>query len=374
MSQYVSKDRIKKMMYYIGIMSGTSMDGIDVALVDVDHNHLVNGQTFSFSKETHEILNELVSKSCIDIQKLAKLNRVLAFDYSKATQKIIDSSSISLSSIQAIGCHGQTVSHHTDETSTYTLQLGCPNTIASLTGLKVVADFRSRDIAYGGQGAPLAPLYHARLFSGHKETIAIVNVGGIANISFVSNGEALKGYDVGPGNCLLDFWIQKHLNEPFDEYGAWSKKGKVHQDLLDKLLNDNYLKGNGPKSIGKEYYTQGWLKQFNLERIPAEDVQATFLSYTCEAILKAVEKYPETISQVVICGGGAYNKAMLEKLQCLLSPKKVVTTRSIDVDPGYVEAMMIAWLASCHVNNELVDLRCITGSKKPILPGNIYLP
>ena len=355
-------------------MSGTSMDGIDVAMVDVDNNHLVKGLTASFSDASREILNELAVQSSIEIQKLAKLNRLLAFDFVKATQKIIDSTSVSYSSIQAIGCHGQTISHHTEGTLTYSLQLGCPNTIASSTGLKVVSDFRSRDIAYGGHGAPLAPLYHAKLFAEDTQTTAIVNIGGIANISFVSNGKALQGYDVGPGNCLLDLWIQKHLNKPYDEQGCWSQKGNVHQGLLDKWLSDDYLSLNAPKSLGKEYYTQGWLEQFNMELIPPEDIQATFLSYTCETISNAIEMYPGTVSQVFVCGGGAYNKAMLEKLQSLLSPKTVKTTMSIDVDPGYVEAMMMAWLASCHLNNKLVDLRNITGSEKPVLPGNLYLP
>tara|TARA_Y100000588_G_C14230100_1_gene914875 strand:- start:78 stop:1145 length:1068 start_codon:yes stop_codon:yes gene_type:complete len=355
-------------------MSGTSMDGVDVALVDVKNNQLLDGKSHSLGQFTAELLDKISSNAFITLGEIAKLNRLIAFDFVNALKDLLNDCEKKGIQIEAIGSHGQTVAHGHENNLTYTMQLGCPNTIASLTGIPVVADFRSRDIAYGGQGAPLAPLYHAKLMSALDGVVAVVNIGGIANISFVSQGIALKGYDVGPGNCLLDYWVKKHRQKPYDDKGLWAKQGFVRTALLEQLLNDEFLKLIGPKSLGKEYYLQGFLDSFRLDDYPAVDVQATFLAYTCEAIALAVKKFPKKVDKLIICGGGALNLAILETIKRILPNCEVMSTDEMGLDPAFVEAMMIAWLASMHIHHEKVDLKDITGAKRSLILGNLYMP
>jgi anhydro-N-acetylmuramic acid kinase len=300
------------------------------------------------------------------------LNALIGRDFAQAANEVLHEAALNAKDICAIGSHGQTVCHNTESSIPYTLQLGCGHTISSLTGITVIADFRTRDLVNGGQGAPFAPLYHQELFSKQFSNVALVNIGGIANITFINAKHPTRGWDVGPGNCLMDAWISKLQGKQFDANGAWAQQGTVIQPLLDALLADPFIRLAAPKSIGKEYFSLPWLESHLQHTYKAVDVQKTLMAFTAHPIADAMADTYKVVNELFLCGGGTHNLALKQMIQDLLPEVAVKSVAEVGISPDYLEAMLFAWLAAQTVNQQSVDLRAITGSKKPAILGAIY--
>lgn len=357
------------MALYIGLMSGTSMDGIDAALVEIPSNRLIYGITKKYSDAVKKQLEHLIAERTINLASFCQLNTLVGREFAAAVLELLHAAQVTAESIEAIGSHGQTVCHDAYSPIPYTLQLGCPHTISSLTGINVVADFRTRDIVNGGQGAPFAPLYHQELFSNQNTDLALVNVGGIANVTLIRPDQETCGWDVGPGNCLMDAWIYQHQGICFDANGDWARQGVLIQSLLDNLLADSFFKKAAPKSIGKEYFSLSWLKPHLRTHYKAVDVQATLLALTAYPIAEALVP---SVKQLYLCGGGAHNTRLLHTLSSLLPEVRVNSISDAGLSADYLEAMMFAWFAAQTVRLNPLDLRTITGSKKTAILGALY--
>lgn len=357
------------MTLYLGLMSGTSMDGVDAALIDLPEQKLIGGLTKAYSSEVQQRLRRLLEQQSTSLDEFCVLNALIAEDFAQAALDLLQQTAVDKSAIKAIGSHGQTICHNTTAIRPYTLQIGCPHRISSLTGITVVADFRTRDLVNGGQGAPFAPLYHQQLFAKRNETIAVVNIGGIANISVLTSLSEVRGWDLGPGNCLLDAWVYKHLQQTFDKDGAWAAQGKVIPTLLERLLSDAFLNLKPPKSIGKEYYSLSWLEHFISKDYQPVDVQATLVDYTAFCIANSINNETKVL---YLCGGGAHNKELHKRLAAILPGVSVQSSASVGIHPDYLEAMMFAWLASKTMALEPLDLASITGSNKQEILGAVY--
>jgi anhydro-N-acetylmuramic acid kinase len=354
-------------------MSGTSMDGIDVALVDLPSNKLVSGIIKKYSAEVQQKIQQVSEGKDFSLAEICQLNTLIGREFAGAVFQLLEEAKIPAEQIQAIGSHGQTVCHDAYATIPYTLQLGCGHTIATLTNITVVADFRTRDLVNGGQGAPFAPIYHQQLFAKPDQQVAVVNIGGIANITVLDPNAKILGWDLGPGNCLMDAWIKKQLGKSYDEAGEWAKKGKVIEPLLRDLLSDPFVCLEPPKSIGKEYYSLAWLANYLIPDYQAVDVQATLLAFTAHCIANSILSLQlSTMKQLYLCGGGSHNRHLITTLSHLLPEVTVLSTESIDINPDYLEAMMFAWLASQTINQKPIALSSITGSKSPQILGAIY--
>lgn len=360
------------MTLFIGLMSGTSMDGIDAALVDVAKNTLLYGITKKYSDEVRTRIDTLLSGSDLSLASICQLNTLIGREFAYAVNELLQKATLSAGDICAIGSHGQTVCHNTNCSIPYTLQLGCAHTISALTGITVVADFRTRDLVLGGQGAPFAPLYHQRLFSEEESPIAVVNIGGIANITFINADKPVKGWDIGPGNCLMDAWIMKHQGKFYDADGDWARQGEIIKPLLEALMSDSFIRSSTPKSIGKEYFSLLWLERHLKEEYQSVDIQKTLLALTAETIANTVLNEPNHVKKMYLCGGGAHNLALLHMLIQLLPEISVKSIAEVDISPDYLEAMMFAWLAEQTINRIPLDLSMITGSRQPAILGAIY--
>lgn len=348
------------------------MDGIDTAIVDIPSNKLICGITKKYSEEVMNRLAKLLDGSDLSLAAICQLNTLIGRDFAQAVNEVLYEAALSAEDISAIGSHGQTVCHNTESSIPYTLQLGCGHTISSLTGITVIADFRTRDLVNGGQGAPFAPLYHQELFSKQFSNVALVNIGGISNITFINAEQPTRGWDVGPGNCLMDAWIAKHQGESFDANGAWAQQGIVIQPLLDALLADSFIQLAAPKSIGKEYFSLSWLELYLKQAYKAVDVQKTLLAFTAYPIADAIRNGPKEVNDLFLCGGGTHNLALKQMIQELLPQIAVKSVAEVGISPDYLEAMLFAWLAAQTVNQHPLDLGAITGSKKPAILGAIH--
>ncbi len=355
--------------FYIGLMSGTSLDGVDVALCQVDQEGCYLRSSYFLSidpllkEEILRVINEKVS-----LKELGALDVRLALFFAKAVNEFLLKEGFSSSDINAIGSHGQTLWHEPHGEMPFSMQLGNPSVLAVETGIDVVADFRSKDVALGGQGAPLAPVFHKALFS-HIPKCAIVNIGGMANISILEPD--LIGYDSGCGNVLMDMWISEVKGENFDRDGLWASSGRVHQALFSKLLEDHYFKLNYPKSTGREYFNKSFLRKYleQFDKIAGEDIQATLLALTAHSIANEIKKFD--IKKVLVCGGGAKNIYLMKRLKALI-PAEVDTTDSMGVCSDNMEAMIFAWLAYKRLQNDKIELKTVTGAKKNTILGGIY--
>lgn len=360
------------MRLFIGLMSGTSMDGIDAALVDVETNTLLGGLTRPYGEETNAFLAAVLREEQVGFSAFSQLNTLLGREFANAAMALLKTMDVSSKEVLAIGSHGQTICHDAMASIPYTVQLGCPHTIAELTGLPVVADFRTRDLIIGGQGAPFAPMYHQALFKTADDPLAIVNIGGIANVTYLAKDKPVSGYDVGPGNCLMDAWALRHLGHPYDNEGAWAATGRVIPSLLTTLLADPYFKRPVPKSIGKAYFSDAWLSKALQITYAPEDVQATLLALTATTIAEAVLAYPERPKRLALCGGGVHNSVLCTSLIEALPTIEVNTTKAHGIDPDFMEAMMMAWLADKAWSHTPLDFRKITHAKKQAIYGVIY--
>ena len=359
------------MRLLIGLMSGTSMDGIDAALVDVDTNRLISGITRPYSDKAKQFLQAVLADERAGPIAINQLNTILGQEFGLSALELIDKSNTDPKKILAIGSHGQTICHDAAAEIPYTVQLGCPHTIAELTGITVVADFRTRDVVIGGQGAPFAPIYHKTVFAKESMPLAVVNIGGISNVTFLQ-GKEVSGYDVGPGNCLMDRWVQQHLGLAYDAGGVWAATGQVIEPLLISLLTDPYFQLPAPKSLGKEYFSSDWLEKYLGAGFPPHDVQATLLAFTANTIADAIRQSPMQPQRVAICGGGVHNTKLLQTLAQQLPELQVESTAAWGVDPDFMEAMMFAWLADQALKRNLLDLTGITGARRSAILGAIY--
>lgn len=360
------------MSIYLGLMSGTSMDGIDAALIDVATHRLLGGLTKPYSAEAYDHIQALVTAETVKLPQVWQLHMLLGQQFGAAANDLMLQCGVDSNAVTAIGSHGQTILHDVTAASPYTIQLACPHTIAEATGLTVVADFRTRDVVLGGQGAPFAPLYHQAVFGQDKVSLAVVNIGGIANITFLPHQASTYGYDLGPGNCLMDAWIRQQLDQPYDHDGAYAAQGTVIPELLQALLSDAYFQLPYPKSICKSYFSPAWLQRVLRPNYAPQDVQATLLALTAQTIMQAVTTSLIPIQRLALCGGGAHNQALRTQLRKLLPNVDVLSTQDLGIDPDFLEAMMFAWLAHQTLSSTHLDLTHITGASKPAILGAIY--
>lgn len=356
----------------LGMMSGTSMDGMDLAVIDVNTQALVASETLAYSNNLSKKLQKVMAGKAFDAQYFAQLHREVGLEFAYSAQQLLKRLPGNLQQqVKVVGFHGQTICHDTTNVLPYTWQIGCPYAIRELCQLPVVFDFRSKNIAQGGQGAPLAPLYHQQLFPKH-DALAVVNIGGISNLSLLQQDCPPLGFDLGPGNCLLDAWICANLQLPFDADGHWAASGKINQDLLLQLLQDDFVNQSYPKSVGKEYYSLSWLQaQIGRYSLPAVDVQATLTAFTAAAIAQQVKARLPSHHPVLICGGGAKNHYLLQLLQQRLPHHPVQTTTELGFAADYIEAMMIAWLAWTRIEGIRHHLGLIMGGQDDELLGII---
>ena len=359
----------------VGLMSGTSLDGVDAVLARfppdaspqlLDHQHTPWPPTLIQrlrGVSGHTALAEALS-----------LDAELAHHYARAVDRLLAEHPCTAESVDAIGLHGQTVWHAPDADPPVTCQLGDPSRLAQATGIAVVADFRQGDLAMGGQGAPLAPLFHAALFS-RSVPRAVLNLGGIANLTLLDAGGAiLGGHDCGPANTLMDAWTRRHRNQPYDAAGAWAASATPNPELLEKLLADPYFQRPPPKSTGPERFNLDWLESHGIHFLDRASVQATLAELTVESVARSLHTAPLAVDDLVVCGGGAANRHLLKRLGERLEPLPVVTSDALGYPAESIEALGFAWLADAAMAGRTLSLERITGARKPARLGGIYPP
>lgn len=360
---------------YIGVMSGTSLDGVDVVLAAIDEHTVA--QQASHCHPMPAALKRDILDICqgqtLTLSALGKLDNRLGRLFAEAVQTLLDQTELNPKDIMAIGCHGQTVWHEPVGDAPCTLQIGDNNQIAALTGITTVGDFRRRDIALGGQGAPLVPGFHYALLTHPIERRVVLNIGGIANISLLAPGVPVRGYDTGPGNMLLDAWIWRRLGQPYDKDAHWAATGHVDMPLLRRMLADPYFAQLAPKSTGREYFNLGWLEKqlIGLPPIAPQDVQATLVELTAVSIADQV-LLTGGCERLLVCGGGARNPQIMARLSALLPGIEVNTTDECGVSSDDMEALAFAWLAARTLSGLPGNLPSVTGARQATILGAIY--
>ncbi len=366
---------------YIGLMSGTSMDGVDAALVDLKDGHpkiratlgkempaAIREQLVGFIEQPHKI----------DLDELGSLDTALGVVFADAAIALLDEVGVPAKKIAAIGSHGQTVRHRPEGEYPFTLQIGDPNVIATRTRICTVADFRRRDVALGGQGAPLTPLFHESVFADPQENRIVLNIGGIANITTLLPDKPVTGFDTGPGNTLMDAWVRRSLGQRCDINGAWAAGGNVVENLLERFLSEPYFSYRPPKSTGTEMFNVNWILAAveELDDTPSEqDVQATLCELTVRTIadhVEAIEVGRDRTRRLIVCGGGLHNKALMQRLAELLSDWSVDSTSDYGVDPDWVEAVAFAWPAQRTLRGLPGNYPSVTGAAESVVLGAVY--
>jgi anhydro-N-acetylmuramic acid kinase len=362
---------------FIGVMSGSSLDGIDVALTEIDKRECKVLATHfqAYSSETKQSLLSLHFRSENELEKSALMANHLACLYAEAINALLTKCNLNPHQIIAIGCHGQTIRHQPklNDSIGYTIQLGNHALLSELTNITVVGDFRSRDIAAGGQGAPLVPAFHSAIFSSADKNRAIVNIGGIANITYLAKTGEVIGFDSGPGNMLLDHWVKLTLGQAYDADGKWAATGTTHDGLLKSMLSDPYFTLPPPKSTGRDLLNETWLMRHlaNVSCKP-EDVARTLVTLTSHTICLAIQQHCPHVDEVYLCGGGAHNQLLSNTLQASLDTIPLLTTDILGVDVDWVEAAAFAWLANQTINNVASNLPAVTGASGLRVLGAIY--
>jgi anhydro-N-acetylmuramic acid kinase len=389
---------------YIGLMSGTSLDGVDAVLVDfanedtqkasstglqtpthkappVNANSSLNLEVLAhvalpFAQEFKQTLLALNAPAENEIHRSALAANALTGIYAQAVQLLLDATQLKAPQIRAIGAHGQTVRHQpgAHDGIGYTTQLNNPSLLAERTGIAVVADFRSRDIAAGGQGAPLVPVFHQGVFAQPNETVGVLNIGGIANLSVLHAHGDVIGFDCGPGNALMDHWCMHHLGLAFDDGGQWARSGQVHAPLLDALMAEPFLQQPPPKSTGRDLFHAHWLASHlgKIQGISSVDVQATLTEFTALACANDILRHAHSAKELIVCGGGALNGFLMERLQAALPNCKVLSSTDRGMPPLQVEATAFAWLARQTVLGLAGNAPKVTGAKGARILGGIF--
>jgi len=367
---------------YIGLMSGTSLDAIDAVLVDFSADEMKLLQTCSYPLD--ESLREAVRNVAgdpggTDARRLAILDHDFGQAFALAVNALIEQSDVNRASIEAIGSPGQTLLHSPDSRPPFSLQAGDPNVIAAQTGIRTVADFRRADMAAGGQGAPLVPAFHAGFFRDEGRDRAVLNIGGIANLTLLPADDTrpVAGFDTGPGNCLLDVWASRHLRTPMDTNGAWAASGRIDDRLLESMRAEPFFTRAPPKSTGREYFNPGWLEG-HIARQPGPpapvDVQATLGALTATTVADALHAHAADYRQLLVCGGGVHNEELMRLLRGGLPGWNTASTVDYGLDPDWVEATAFAWLARRAIHGLPGNLPEATGAKCPAVLGGIYAP
>jgi len=355
---------------FIGVMSGTSLDGIDISLCEIDSSKcaIIHSHEYHFSSEIKdEILAIIVGTTALN--EVGTLNTKLGLLFAKSINNFLKQFDINPKTIAAIGLHGQTLWHKPNSEYPFSMQLGCPNIVSAKTGIQTVSDFRSMDIANGGQGAPFAPAFHEFVFSSLDTKTAVLNIGGMANITLLD--ETLKGWDIGAGNVLLDSWVRTCKDLAYDRDGEFAKSGNINEDLLDSFLSDAYFAKVPPKSTGREYFNDTWIANHlpMFQSIKDEDIQRTLLELTAQSIVNDISK--ANIELLIVCGGGAKNTFLMQRLE-ELSSCEVKVSDKLGVSSDFMESMAFAWLAYMRVNKIQVNLSSVTGARKNSILGGIY--
>ena len=358
-------------------MSGTSLDGVDAALTEFKQvpgqaleSKVIKTYTLPFSAELREELLSLHEIGHNEIHRTALAGNQLARLYAQAVNGLLAEANIGPTQISAIGCHGQTIRHRPE--LGYTIQIGNAALLAELTGITIVSDFRSRDIAANGQGAPLVPAFHQAVFGHPNINRTIINIGGIANLSILNNGQEIIGFDSGPGNMLMDAWAEMHTGQRYDEAGNWAMTGQVIDPLLSALLAHEFFTLPPPKSTGRDLFNIEWLKAHLKPHDLPQNVQRTLLAFTAKSIADAVQKHAPNTDEIYLCGGGAFNQALIQHLRLLLHPVKIEATDILGINVSAVEAAAFAWLARQALLKAPGNLPCVTGADGLRILGAIY--
>lgn len=363
---------------YIGIMSGTSLDGVDLALVDFDYSppKIVASDFTPMPENLRQKLTALLDSGETSLQNLGEIDHQLGWLYADSVNHFLTKQSLSSEQIQAIGCHGQTIWHSPTSTFPFTMQIGDMNLVAAKTRITTIADFRRKDMAMGGQGAPLVPAFHQSIFADKNRFTVVLNIGGISNVSVLSPNRPLIGYDVGAGNTLMDSWIEQHQNKRYDKNGDWARSGQVSNELLAHLLDEPFFQQPAPKSTGRELFNLTWLNK-KLEKHTAllpQDIQRTLLEFTAVSITDELHTLntQHLPCLLLVCGGGAHNTLLMERLHALLPSWQVSITTEFGLHVDFVEAAAFAWLAYQRMQGLPSNAPTVTGAKSAVSLGVIY--
>lgn len=363
---------------YVGLMSGTSLDGVDGVLVDFSGAtpQVLAHHAMPFDASLKAELMALNTSGADELHRSALAANALVRVYAQSVHALLAHTGLTAQDVQAIGAHGQTVRHQPGayDGTGYTTQLNNPSLLAELTGIAVVADFRSRDVAAGGQGAPLVPLFHQGFFGATQQTLGVLNIGGIANLSVLHTRGDVLGFDCGPGNALMDHWCQQHTGQAFDHNGAWAASGHVIDALLDALLQEPFLQQAPPKSTGRDLFHPAWLAEHvkAFASAPAVDVQATLTEFTARVCVADVMRHAPDAKELIVCGGGALNGWLMQRLQAGLPRLQVVSSQDRGMPPLQVEATAFAWLARQTLKGQPGNLPKVTGAQGARILGGIF--
>ncbi|MEE4185196.1 MAG: anhydro-N-acetylmuramic acid kinase [Gammaproteobacteria bacterium] len=363
--------------YYAGLMSGTSLDAVDIVVAG-----FAAGGADIIARQAHpfpaglraRVITMINAPDRVALDELGSLHRELGWLYGDALSAALEAAKLAPGAIAAAGCHGQTVRHSPDLAQPFTLQLGCGATAAVRSGVPFVTDFRSADMALGGQGAPLVPAFHEVAFASADATRVIVNIGGIANVTVLEPGAPVRAWDTGPGNTLLDSHCQAHRKTAFDAAGAWARGGCVDEALLTRLLSDPYFARSAPKSTGREYFNAAWLQQHSAPDAPqGADLQATLAELTARSIAAAIT-HAAPRADIYLCGGGAANDDLQDRLRRSLPDCAIRTTAALGIEPDWVEAAAFAWLARARLEGIAGNLPSATGASRAAILGALHAP
>jgi anhydro-N-acetylmuramic acid kinase len=365
------------MALYLGLISGTSMDAIDAALVDIDGARctLTHALSRPYADSVRERLFALInSPDRCHLDQVGQLDTEIGEAFAATALDLLHEAGVAATQVAALGSHGQTLRHHPQGEHPFTWQVGNPHLIAERTGIATVADFRRRDVAAGGEGAPLMPAFHQAVLASAEENRAVINIGGIANLTWLPRSGTVVGFDTGPGNCLMDAWASRHLGVAYDRDGAWAANGRTHAQLLEQLFTEPYFAAEPPKSTGRELFNMNWLER-HLETFSdapkPEDVQATLAELTARSIAEACRRAGK-IQRVLLCGGGSHNLELRRRLAAHLPSTRVETTAALGLDPDHVEATGFAWLAYRAVSGLPGNLPAVTGAQRSVILGAIH--
>ena len=361
----------------IGMLSGTSRDGVDAVLVNFSRGsmNILHAMCTPYPPAIKMTLDQLLATRRPPTRDVASLlDENLGRFFARNAQNLVRETGMEMRDIRAIGSHGQNVWHEPRGENPVTIQLGNGNVIAGNTGTTVVTDFRSADVRAGGQGAPLAPLLHRHLFHNKTEDRAVLNIGGIANLTILPSGGGVTGFDCGPGNCLMDGWTSRHLQKGFDRNGSWAAKGRVDRNLLDRMLQDPYFDTAPPKSTGLEYFNSAWLENvLQGSALDEVDVQTSLAELTVQSVVRSLQR-TGLPRRLLVCGGGAHNTFLLSRMAAVLPDVVVETTARYGADPDWVEGLLFAWLARERLDGRAQDTPPITGASHAVLLGEIFEP